>query len=230
LNTLYQSHPELREAITGILDTAFTRVSSESTGGSYTNYHSVSGVADSAEILQPILPALIEGLTGPDRQIRFNVMLLLVAMQPGPPAATLDSLIHLMDTETDYQNQTAAIAAVARYCTAYKSQPAIAALVGAAGPDQGTLKRDIVLGTISSDATLCADPAFVDTILVALQSDHRLGLLPASAAHAALRFDPVTTARPLMAELERVATTGQEGPSAEAARQTLEQFRLRQQR
>jgi hypothetical protein len=220
LNSLYQSNPELRSEIGGILKIALEA----------RNYQAVSRVGNSGEILQPIVAALIDHLTDSDPQIRVSIVRLFVAMQPGPPADILDSLIHLIDTETDYVNQVAAVASVARYCTAYKSQPAIFALVRAAGPDQANFKRQMVLEAIGSDATLCTDPALVGTVLAGLQSDNGLGLLPAAAAHAAMRFDPTTTARPLMADLERVATTGQEGPAAEAARQTLEQFQLRQQR
>jgi len=133
----------------------------------------------------------------------------------------------LMYSETDaLRNLSAAIAAVARYCTAYRSQPAIAVLARAAGPDQSPILRGMVLDAISYDLTLCNDPALVHTVLAGLRSS--AGGVPAAAAHAAMRFDPATTARPLMADLERVATTGQ-GPDAEAARETLRQLQLQQQ-
>jgi hypothetical protein len=213
LDTLYQSNPELRPMISRFL---YLAVTARTFLAPSTN--------DSVTALQPIIPTLTTHLTDPDPQTRLWTMRVLAMLNP-PPTEALNPLISLLGSETDDENMRVASAAVARYCTTYNSKAAVAALANAAGPAQLSQKRALILGIIGVDLTKCTDPAFVDVLAAGLRSNDEN--VVTQAAQSAARFG--AAARPLMADLQRIATTGQ-GRAGEAARETLHQLQLQQQR
>jgi hypothetical protein len=214
LDTLYQTMPELRPMIGKFLSMAVIA-----------RAFLAPPANDSVTVLKPIIPTLIAHLTDPDSATRLEVMRVIAMLRPEPPAEALDPLIRLMGRETEDKNVTVAVAAVARYCTASNSKPAALALAKTAGPDQPRLKRAIVLDTIGVDLTKCTDPALLDTVLAGLRSSD--DYIVSAAAQTAARFG--AAAGPLMADLQRIAITGQ-GRAGEAARETLHQLQLQQRR
>ena len=210
LNTLYQSDPELRPMIGKVLMVAIT----------IRSFQAAPRLDNNTDVFQPIIPTLIEHLTDPDSDTRLQVERVIASLKPQPRAEALNPLISLINSETDPGNMRIVIAAVARYCTT--SQSAVAALAKAAGPDQPRVKRAIVLDTIGLDLTKCTDPALVDAVLAGLRTSD--DYIVSAAAKTAALFG--ATEGPLMADLQRIATTGQ-GQSAETARETLRQLQRR---